>query len=160
MELICIDLEASGLGPDSYPIEVAWVCAESGRHDSFLIDPGSVPGWDFWDEFAEELHGIEPQQLAQEGITAEAACHRLNDALHGCTLICDAYDFDLFWLSRLFESQQMAMAFRLRGIEAVLSPEQRIQYHLLSKTQLRRHRALDDARDQVRAITMLREEVT
>ena len=39
MELICIDLEASGLGAESYPIEVAWVNDDTGEHDSFFNQP-------------------------------------------------------------------------------------------------------------------------
>lgn len=158
MELICIDLEASGLGPESYPIEVAWVNAESGEQDSFLIDPGTVPGWAFWDDFAEEMHGIDRAQLAAEGISAAAACQRLNRALAGRAPVCDAYDFDFFWLSRLFESQGVAMSFQLRGAQALLAPEQLSRYEQLSRAQARSHRALDDAWDLVRLFEQLRAE--
>jgi len=158
MELICIDLEASGLGPESYPIEVAWVNAESGDQDSFLIDPGTVQGWEFWDDFAEEMHGIDRAQLAAEGVSAAAACRRLNQALAGTTPVCDAYDFDFFWLSRLFESQGVAMAFRLRGAQSLLTPEQLSRYEQLSSAQSRSHRALDDALDLVRLFKQLRTE--
>lgn len=157
MELICIDIEASGLGPYSYPIEVAWKSEKSEQQDSFLIDPASVEGWEFWDEFAEELHGIEPELLAEQGVSAAEACERLNSALAGKTLICDAYDFDLFWLNRLFESQGQAMHFTLGGIERVLTPAQCMAYR--QRTQLRRHRALRDVEDQLAAIRQLLEEV-
>lgn len=157
MELICIDIEASGLGPDSYPIEVAWKCDSSGAQDEFLIDPASVEGWDYWDEFAEELHCIEHEQLGRKGITAAQACERLNAALAGKTLTCDAYDFDLFWMRRLFHSQQMPMRFRIQGIERLLTPEQCEAYR--KSTRFRRHRALRDVEDQLGAIRQLLEEV-
>lgn len=157
MELICIDIESSGLGPDSYPIEVAWRCDISGKQDEFLIDPASVEGWEYWDEFAEELHGIEHELLAREGVSAAEACERLNAALAGKTLTCDAYDFDLFWLSRLFESQQQPMRFRIQGIETLLTGEQCQVYR--QNTRFRRHRALRDVEDQLDALRELLEEV-
>ncbi|SEF69679.1 3'-5' exonuclease family protein [Marinobacterium lutimaris] len=157
MELICIDIEASGLGPDSYPIEVAWKCDISGNKDEFLIDPASVEGWDYWDEFAEELHGIGHHQLGSEGISAAQACERLNAELAGKTLTCDAYDFDLFWLTRLFESQQQPMLFSIQGIERLLTPQQCEAYRL--NTRFRRHRALRDVEDELGAIRQLLKEV-
>ena len=158
MELICIDLEASGLGPDSYPVEVAWKSAESGAQDSFLINPESAEGWVFWDEFAEEMHGIEWSTLTKSGIGVRAACERLNTALFGKDVVCDALEFDAFWLRRLFRAGCQPMNFTLKGIESVLSPEQRIQYRLVSRSQYRRHRALDDVEDQLNLITWLIEE--
>ncbi len=157
MELIFVDIEASGLGPDSYPIEIAWKCEKTGKQDSFLIDPSSVEGWEFWDEFAEELHGIEPEQLFREGISAAQACERLNAALAGKTLTCDAYQFDLFWLTRLFASQGLSMRFGIQGIERFLTSEQRALYR--QRTQYRGHRALKDVEDQLYAIRQLLEEV-
>ncbi|WP_432695813.1 3'-5' exonuclease [Marinobacterium sp. YM272] len=157
MGLICVDIEASGLGPDSYPIEVAWRCELTGDQDSFLIDPASVEGWVYWDDFAEELHGIEPELLARQGVSAEVACERLNRLLAGKTLTCDAYDFDLFWLTRLFESQGETMTFSVQGIERFLTTEQCAEYR--QRTQYRRHRALSDVEDQMAALRQLLKEV-
>jgi len=156
--VICIDLEASGLASDSYPIEIAWACTETGRSDSFLINPASAPGWTYWDEFAEELHGIEPELLQQEGIDVGAACERLNRALEGEQVISDAFDYDGFWLRRLYRAAGVQPAFRLVGLDAVLSGEQRIQYQFIARTQFRRHRAMRDVEDLISAIrTVLHE---
>lgn len=156
--MICIDLEASGLASDSYPIEIAWACTETGRSDSFLINPASAPGWTYWDEFAEELHGIEPELLLQEGIDVGAACERLNRALEGEQVISDAFDYDGFWLRRLYRAAGVQPAFRLVGLDAVLSGEQRIQYQFIARTQFRRHRAMRDVEDLISAIrTVLHE---
>ena len=67
MNLICLDLEASGLGPHSYPIEVAWK-STADESDTFLINPDTVPGWTFWDDFAEELHSLCRTELRQKGV--------------------------------------------------------------------------------------------
>ncbi|PSL13218.1 hypothetical protein CLV44_11347 [Marinobacterium halophilum] len=156
--MICIDLEASGLARESYPIEVAWKCTESGASDTFLINPGTVGGWDYWDECAEELHGIEPELLAQEGISADAACSRLNAALAGRDVISDALEYDGFWLRRLFRACDVEPGFLLVGLEAVLSTEERIQYQFIARAQFRRHRALQDVNDLISAITAARSE--
>lgn len=154
--MICIDLEASGLARESYPIEVAWKCSETGGQDSFLIDPASVSGWKYWDDFAEELHCISQEQLAQEGITAEEACRRLNQALEGCEVISDAFEYDSFWLRRLYGACRLEPLFRLVGLDSVLSGEERIQYQLISRSQFRRHRALQDVEHQLEAIAAIR----
>ncbi len=154
--MICIDLEASGLARESYPIEIAWKCAETGESDSFLINPVSVPEWQYWDEFAEELHGIEPERLRQEGISADVACLRLNRALKGREVISDAFEYDGFWLRRLFEACDIQPSFRLAGLDAVLNAEERIQYQFIARSQFRRHRALQDVDDLIAAITAAR----
>lgn len=155
MNLICLDLEASGLGPHSYPIEVAWKSTEEVC-DNFLINPDSVPEWTFWDEFAEELHNICRSELRLHGVTALAACQRLNESLRGCDVLSDALEFDGFWLRRLFNATKQTMAFRLVGLRDVLSPEELIQYQFICKAQLRQHRAMDDVDHILQAIRSVR----
>lgn len=154
--MICIDLEASGLAAESYPIEIAWKCSRSGAGDSFLINPDSVPEWGYWDEFAEEVHGIEPEQLRQQGISAEAACARLNQALAGQQVVSDACEYDGFWLRRLFDACGLQPSFRLVGLEAVLAAEEWEQYQLIARSQFRRHRALADVEALIEAIEAAR----
>lgn len=151
MNLICLDLEASGLGPLSYPIEVAWK-STAGQSDSFLINPDSVPGWDFWDEYAEELHNLCLSELREEGISAVAACERLNKQLQGQDVLSDAWEFDSFWLSRLFEAAEQTMAFRLIGLPALLSPEELLEYKLICQGQWRQHRAMNDVDHIIEAV--------
>jgi len=147
MELICIDLEASGLGKESYPIEVAWKNDETGEQDSFLINPETADGWHYWDDYAEEMHGIDRDDLRKKGLDIISACKRLNEKLKGKTLISDAFEFDLFWLKRLFQATGMTPDFRMAGLDRVLSKEQLIQFGFLAKAQFRKHRALDDVED-------------
>jgi len=156
MNLICLDLEASGLGPHSYPIEVAWKSTEEA-HDSFLINPDSVPEWTFWDEYAEELHNICRTELQQHGVSALSACQRLNEALQGCDVLSDAWEFDRFWLYRLFEAGKQTMAFRLVSLPEVLSAEELIQYQFICKAQLRQHGAMDDVDHILQAIRRVRD---
>ena len=50
-----LDMEASGFGRDSYPIEVGYVLPD-GRTRCTLIRP--APHWVHWDPAAEQLHHI------------------------------------------------------------------------------------------------------
>ncbi len=59
-----IDIEASGFGHDSYPIEVGYVLAD-GRARCMLVAP--VPGWTHWDESAAQVHGITGAALQAHG---------------------------------------------------------------------------------------------
>lgn len=150
--MICIDLEASGLAKESYPIEIAWKCSETGQFDTFLIDPASVPEWEHWDEFAEEVHCIPPEMLEKDGIRVEDACKRLNDALAGRQVISDAWEYDSFWLQRLFDAAGVRQTFQLVGLDTVLTAEERIQYQLIARSQFRRHRALRDVEHLLEAL--------
>lgn len=152
MELICVDLEASGLGAESYPIEVAWKNDETGEQDSFLIDPDTADGWHYWDDYAEEMHGIERKELNAKGLDIISACKRLNKKLKDKTLISDAVEFDLFWMTRLFDATGITPAFTMAGLNQILSKEQRIQFGFLAKAQNRQHRALQDVEDIITCI--------
>lgn len=158
MDVIFFDLEASGLSAASYPIEVAWKCPETGDSDNFLINPDTVTAWEYWDEFAEELHGIDLERLQSEGISAVEACLRLNEALSGKTLISDALEFDSFWIRRLFEAGCVKQAFRLSGLDQLLTSEQLIQYHFIARSQFRRHRAMSDVEDLITAVAAVQGE--
>lgn len=152
MDVVFVDLEASGLGAESYPIEIAWKCPESGETDSFLINPDSVQGWSYWDDFAEELHGLDRQQLVAQGLSAKDACERLNARLSGRRLISDALEFDSFWVRRLFEAVGEKARFEVVGLDALLSAEQLIQYRFVARSQFRRHRAMQDVEDLIQAV--------
>lgn len=108
-----IDVEASGLHADSYPIEIGWADT-LGNSDSFLIRPPDH--WTYWDNSAEALHGIKREQLLKEGMHVIDAAERLDQALGLETVFCDAIEFDSFWLMRLFEEADMDFSFQLADV--------------------------------------------
>lgn len=108
-----IDFEASGLGPESYPIEVAWN-GEGGSVESYLINIQAVPDWTYWDPNAErDAHHISQDHLFTLGDPPSVVAKRMNTALNGRTLYCDAPDFDGFWLKRLFDAVGLTPTFIL-----------------------------------------------
>jgi len=114
-----IDIEASGLGPKSWPVEIGWAFV-AGPAEAMLVRPS--PGWDdaAWNPAAEALHGLTRDQLRAEGVDAATVCRRLNEVLSGARVYSDAPDFDGAWLYRLFAAAGLSPRFRLRHIVDLL----------------------------------------
>ncbi len=146
--LAFIDLEASGLGPFSWPIEVGWAL-EEGVTDAVLISP--APSWsmDAWDPRAERLHGISPRVLSDLGLDPAEACERIEAALAGRTVYSDAPDWDGFWMLRLFQAAGRRCEIRLHDFARAVPPlSKNAKAKLLQQADRlapRRHRASEDA---------------
>jgi hypothetical protein len=143
-----LDIEASGFGRDSYPVEIGFVLPD-GRAWCTLIRP--APGWTHWDPAAERLHRIAlPTAIAHGRDVAEVA-RQLNERLHGRTLYCDGWAHDYVWLNVLFEAAGFAPAFRLDNLRALLSEPEAARWadakaQTTAEMRLPRHRASADAK--------------
>lgn len=141
-----IDVEASGFGKDSYPIEVAYAL-EDKQIVSHLIRP--QPQWQHWCEQAQSIHGISREQLFAEGKSAREIALILNQNLAGKTLYSDAWGFDNSWVARLFDAASLVPRLRIDTLNRLLSPEQTENWHFIKQglwqeLALTRHRAADD----------------
>lgn len=99
--LVFIDFEASSLGKESYPIEVAWVF-EDGRGEEYLIRP--APWWTEWNDAAEAIHHISRDTLIRIGVPHDVVAKRMVDALSEHDLLASAPSWDGKWLSNLLRS--------------------------------------------------------
>lgn len=111
-----IDFEASGLGPRSYPIEVAWSGADGGVEECWLIRPEATYGWpleEAWEVSAERVHGIPFEDLLRHGRTADWIAARMNAQLAGRTVYADGGAYDKVWCEQLFTAAGLEMAFRI-----------------------------------------------
>ncbi|MDH4052370.1 MAG: hypothetical protein OEU93_12420 [Rubrivivax sp.] len=152
-----LDIEASGFGRDSYPIEVGFV-----RDDGFslctLIRP--QPDWTHWDASAAGLHGISRDTLQRHGRPVAEVARALNEALAGCTVYCDGWAHDYPWLGRLFDAADAVPAFRLESA-ACLLPGGALDalgaacLRARAELGVQRHRASVDARVLQRALRSL-----
>lgn len=143
-----IDVEASGLGAGSYPIEVGVALANETVHCS-LVRPEA--DWTHWDEQAEALHGISRESLLLNGRSALKVAMMLNEWLGESTVYTDAWGNDSCWLSMLFDTAGIAQRFHLDSIAALLTQsEQRIWHEtkqiVIDRLRIQRHRASNDAR--------------
>ena len=116
-----IDIEASGFGRGSYPIEVAFAL-DDGITQCFLIKPDET--WTHWAQSAEEIHGITREQLQLNGLSVREVAEKLNEYLTGKTLYSDAWSFDSSWIGRLFDCAGIIQRFRLETINKLLTEDE------------------------------------
>jgi len=153
---IVMDIEASGFGKNSYPIEVGF----SRRHGEgwcTLIRPED--DWNHWDQQAAQVHRIPREILLDRGKPAIVVAEQLNAMLAGYTVYTDGWAHDYVWLARLYDAADRVQQFRLADFREIISPEQaalwqatRIQVE--DDLNISRHRASNDAR--VLQLTWLR----
>ena len=143
-----IDIEASGFGSQSYPIEIG-VITSDGRRFCRLIRP--LPHWTHWDCEAEKLHGISRQDMQQYGESPMRVCHQLNAFLQQTTAYSDGWTVDSSWINRLFGDVGIHMQFHVSPLELILCEEQMAMWHkvkenILKRADVKRHRASNDAK--------------
>ncbi len=143
-----IDIEASGFGRESYPIEVGVVLPD-GQCRCHLIKPDS--DWTYWDCQAEKVHGIPRQLLLEKGVDLRQVAMDLNDLLGGTKVYTDAWSFDLSWLGKLYDSAEITQLYTLESLRALMSEQQSELWHetkeaVIQRFNLKRHRASADAR--------------
>jgi hypothetical protein len=127
-----MDIEASGFGRRSYPIEIGYV-RDDGQAWCSLVRPAA--DWKHWDKQAERVHGIARPALLQ----------------HGRTVYCDGWAHDYAWLGLLFEEAGLVPRFKLESVNrllddaslARLDAERQRAFAVLG---IGRHRASSDAR--------------
>lgn len=142
-----MDIEASGFGAETYPIEVGF-CLSSGERFCSLIKPDA--SWSHWDYNAEQVHGITREQLETHGQSAQLVCYELNDLLTGKTLYTDAWVADKAWLNKLYHLVGIEPSFQLSAIENIQTERQhliwdRVREQLIEEAEFSRHRASVDA---------------
>lgn len=98
---VFLDFEASSLGKNGYPIEVAWVFA-SGGEESHLIRPDA--SWTDWAVDSQATHRISRERLMAEGAPLAQVARRMVDVLSGHELYATAPSWDGKWLSRLLRT--------------------------------------------------------
>jgi len=144
---IIVDIEASGFGAHSYPVEIGAVKANGDRYCA-LIKP--EPDWDHWCERAQRVHGITRELLMTRGKSPSQVCHELNGFLQDETAYSDAWAHDSPWLNRLFFAARVDPFFHLSPIEIIATEEQLMLWDITKKRlaqqlTIQRHRASGDA---------------
>lgn len=143
-----LDIEASGFGRGSYPIEIGFVSAQGGLFCS-LIRP--EPDWQHWDDAAEALHGISRDLLECYGRSVVWMAGQLNERLAGQTVYCDGWGQDYPWLDRLYDAAGLQPSFKLDDLRRLLNEDEAQRWRTVTdavraRQHLSRHRASSDAR--------------
>lgn len=112
--MVFVDLEASGLLPGSFPVEVGWARPRALPNGRCAIDLSSVlvrhePKWlssGSWDPHAEAVHGLTRDILQRDGLPAAEVCDVL-DREFGANLVATdtgSGSVDDEWLAVLHEA--------------------------------------------------------
>lgn len=140
-----LDIEASSLSDNSYPIEIAWCHVDGSDVFSTLINPDTAGGWDDWDTYAEtEVHGLSREQCCQEGHNVVLVARRVEALLTNHPVCSDAHWQDQKWLDRLFEAVGKRPPAKLMAIGDTVPPQKRAALDQRLKDLDRPHRAKDD----------------
>lgn len=144
---LVVDVEASGFGGTSYPIEIG-IALDDGHKYCTLVGP--EPGWTHWDAEAEKVHRISRDILETYGRPAREVAETLNELLATRTVYTDGWVVDKPWLATLFHASRVEMQFRVSPLEMILSESQMLRWHaekerVLASLELSRHRASHDA---------------
>ena len=145
---VVIDVEASGFGPGSYPIEIG-VVLEDGQPYCRLLHP--LPDWTHWDASAEAVHGVSRDILTTHGHAPADVARELNEMLWGKTVYSDAWSYDMPWVGMLFDAVDSAQTFRIDSLRSLLNEDQADRWadqrrEVTRELGLNRHRASADAR--------------
>ena len=144
---IIVDVEASGFGCESYPIEIGVALEKNKRYCSLIIP---CEHWTHWDEAAQRTHHITRKMLVQYGKPLEYVARELNSLLEGLTVYSDGWAVDKPWVTRLFSEAGIRQAFSISPLERILTEPQMEIWHATKETvitsmDLTRHRASADA---------------
>ncbi|MGK7866335.1 3'-5' exonuclease [Falsiroseomonas sp. E2-1-a20] len=148
--LAFLDFEASGLGPDSYPIEIGWVL-DDGTGEAHLIRP--EPDWKSWSVGAEALHGLSWDVLASSGRPATEVATICLKALRGRRVFTDAPGADQFWLDRLMKAAGASCSLEIFPFSDALRLSREPLWHRLTTSGIERGLAEAAYRDLARRLT-------
>lgn len=115
-----LDVEASSLNKNSYPIEIGFVNASNNRSYSSFINPDTVDGWDDWSTDSEEIHNICRFFLWEHGRSALTVAKEIRELLDNATVIVDSPVFDRMWIFELFAKSNMNVNFEIISVEEFL----------------------------------------
>lgn len=151
-----LDVEASGFGRNSYPIEIGFVLP-NGHTFCTLVRPEAH--WTHWDAQAEATHHISRALILARGVPVPEVARTINAQLYGQTVYSDGWVNDYSWIGALFDAADMSPSFKLENLRVLLDDQEADQWHTVkaqvsSERGVQRHRASADAR--LLQLTLLR----
>ena len=143
-----VDIEASGFGRGSYPIEIGVVMPDGSAYCTLILPDRD---WTHWDDNAERVHGISRALLERLGRPPAEVAGELNRRLADRAAYSDNWAHDYAWLARLFDAAAMRPKFRLRHLRELLTEAATARFDdardvVARSLHLGRHRASSDAR--------------
>jgi len=139
-----IDIEASGLQEESYPVEIA-VYDIDDESQSFvhLIKPHE--SWTHWCYDAERIHGLSRQYLKEDGEDAYEVLRHIKQVLSENNVYSDAVYYDVRWLRKLFSTFGEVLPDTVLSVMHLIEWEYHREFHVELSSLKVPHRALTDA---------------
>jgi hypothetical protein len=158
--IVTLDLEASSLAPESYPIEIGVAQWQGPGSPIFtwsrLIRP--VDAWvarDPWNAQTQLVHGIRPEQL-EDGEEPDDIVELLNQRhTPGTLAYCDGGEHDQRWFDTLLSQSSIGAHLKLRSWADLIRPMgylPRVRLEHWTDTNRPIHRAGPDAVDHLRGL--------
>lgn len=124
MRVMFLDFEASSLAPDSWPIEVGLAWVTDGRVEvrSSLIKPELDWSMRAWSRVSARVHGVALDELRRAPPASEVA-RWVAGIVGDATLVSDAPEWDLRWLTCLCETAEGVRVPRVRDFDALVAWE-------------------------------------
>lgn len=155
--MFILDIEASGLADESYPIEIAWCSLDGKESYSALINPDTAGGWDYWDSYAETaIHGLSRKQCREQGESVVTVTRAVGKLLEEEPVFSDAHWQDQEWLERLFEAVGKLPPAKLMPLDQTVPHDKRFDLAVKLAAPNRPHRALADCRLLARVVREVR----
>ena len=101
-ETLFLDFEASSLGQDSYPIEIALVNEGLTFGYSAIINPAKT--WVDWSPISQQIHRLSEQNLVDYGEDISEVIAKTSNFVFANRVYTDATTQDTFWLKRLYDA--------------------------------------------------------
>jgi hypothetical protein len=159
-EFIFLDIEASGLGSGTFPIEVAYA-SSIGDKNEYLIKP--TDEWlnhGLWCSNAEHhIHKVSRGVLIENGVNVLDVANTLNKSLCGKLVLCNDLEYDGIWLTELFKAANIGVQFTLTDIRYLYEYWGEDKTNAFKKAYesivtITYHRALPDAERFVKAFKL------
>ncbi len=142
-----MEVQSSGYGPDSYPVEVG-VVLDSGRRYCTLILP--LDSWSYWDEEVEKKHFVTRSAIMNHGKPIVKVARDLNHLLKRKTVYLGDWDNEKQWLDLIFSTTGILKKFRIEPLEDILTQRQvhgwsQTHAQVKEEASIQRQRASSDA---------------
>lgn len=142
-----VDVEASGFGPQGYPIEIGLVLPNGSKYCT-LIKP--VHYWTHWDDSAEQIHHISRDYIESHGKQVTEIALDLNEMLYDRVVYTDGWVVDKPWIDQIFMMAKTPRRFHVSALEMIMTESQIMLWDetkakVIENLSLTRHRASSDA---------------
>lgn len=111
--VLTIDVEASGLGPGTFPIEIALCDVATGETQSWLIRPTKEwldPILWHWSKASAEVHGIALDDLLADGVPVDDVADELDEFVDGATVVSTDQVADATWIQTLYAAARRGVS--------------------------------------------------